>query len=101
MMHERFDDHRVAVEPAPVRSGGKVSIHYHGLLSNSGADAIYLHYGYDGWRDPRTVPMQRTADGGFSAEISTTADRELNFCFKDSANNWDNNSGWNWRCEIV
>lgn len=101
MMQERFQDHRLAMEPSPVRSGGKVHIRYHGLLKNSGADAVYLHYGYDGWHNSQTMPMYRTAEGDFFTEVNVAANKEVNFCFKDGADNWDNNSGWNWRCEVV
>lgn len=72
-----------------------VTICYHGLLAKSGADEVYLHYGFgDRWLDTHTEKMHRTPDG-WEKNIKIKYD-QLNFCFKDSANNWDNNSGYNW-----
>jgi len=70
---------------------------YNGLLSKSGADQVYLHYGFGdpkNWRSINTVRMDRTARGWESTQ--RLQDSLMNFCFKDSANNWDNNSGFNW-----
>lgn len=44
--------------------------------------------------------MERTPQGNFVCTTKIQGTREMNFCFKDSANNWDNNSGWNWTCKI-
>jgi hypothetical protein len=99
-MSTMFNDDRVSYEPAPVRPGDTVHVNYSGILKNSGADSIYLHFGSDGWNNPNTVQMQRMNDGMFGAEIQASANHEINFCFKDSANNWDNNSGWNWKADI-
>lgn len=95
-----FNDNRVSWEPAPVRSGDHVHINYQGLLRNSGADEVFIHYGVDGWHNLKTTRMQRMSDGIFGAELRADASREINVCFKDSANNWDNNSGWNWKVDI-
>lgn len=94
-----MNDERVYVEPARPERKGKVRIGYHGLLAGCGADRVYLHYGFDGWKDVRTVPMNRFMDG-FMASVPVEGFEEIDFCFRDSAGNWDNNSGWNWRAEI-
>jgi hypothetical protein len=99
-MATTFNDDRVSLEPAPVKSGDTVHVNYTGLLRNSGAEHVYLHYGQDGWQDTSTVQMQRNQDGIFGAEIKANAHKEINFCFKDCANNWDNNNGWNWKADI-
>ena len=96
-----YNDDRIALEPAPAKSGDTVHVKYYGLLKNSGADGIYLHYGSDGWQNSQTVPMNHSSEGVFTAEIPAHASSEINFCFKDSANNWDNNNGWNWKFDIV
>jgi hypothetical protein len=95
------DDPRICVEPVPVRKGHYVSISYKGLLVNSGADNVWLHYGFDGWRNVHTTAMAWQPDGSCRANILVQGDREVNFCFKDSANNWDNNSGMNWKIDIL
>ena len=48
-MATQYNDDRVSIEPAPVQSGDTVHINYQGILKNSGADQVFLHYGVDGW----------------------------------------------------
>jgi hypothetical protein len=99
-MATHYNDDRVSIEPFPVKSGDTAHINYQGLLRNSGADEVYLHYGIDGWKDVNTVKMSKMHDGIFGAEIKASGSHEINFCFKDSANNWDTNSGWNWKADV-
>ncbi|GEM_PF-665526 len=75
-----------------------IRIDYDGLLKNCGADAVYLHYAFDNWdyHTIRTERMNRDEDGRFTLTIPTRGHREINYCFKDSADHWDNNNGWNW-----
>lgn len=100
-MVAKIKDERIILEPSPVISGGKVKIAYRGLLKNAGANEVYLHYGFDGWKDRSTVKMSRSPGDVFITEIKAVADEKIDFCFKDSAGNWDNNSGQNWICEII
>ncbi|RJX18093.1 MAG: carbohydrate-binding protein [Ammonifex sp.] len=93
-------DQRVDVSPSPAIRGRDVFIRYDGLLKNSGADVVYCHFGYDGWKNVATAEMRRDYDGSFSVSVPAHGNAEINFCFKDSANNWDNNSGWNWLTDI-
>ncbi|HEY8464178.1 MAG TPA: carbohydrate-binding protein [Bacillota bacterium] len=86
----------VFIEPSIARRGDPIRINYQGLLKNSGADAVYLHYGFDRWNSPQTVAMYPSPEGIFQAEVRANGNYEMNFCFKDSANNWDNNSGQDW-----
>jgi hypothetical protein len=92
-------DERVFVEPDRPEHKERARIGYHGLLAKSGADRVYLHYGFDGWQNPRTTPMSPFLDG-FTATVTVEGHAELNFCFHDSAGNWDNNSGWDWKTPI-
>ncbi len=96
MHHER-----VKVQPRKVKKGEQVQIQYQGLLSKSGAPEVWCHYGYDGWSNKATVPMQRQRDGSFACKVPAEGQTEINFCFKDAVDNWDDNSGLNWNCEIV
>lgn len=97
-----FIDGRVAIDPVPLASTKKATIMYKGLLAQSGADAVYLHcgYGHDHWANVKDVPMTKQ-DDVWVTEVGMEGERKFNFCFKDGANNWDNNSGLNWGCEIV
>ncbi|MDD2421961.1 MAG: carbohydrate-binding protein [Heliobacteriaceae bacterium] len=91
--------------PDPVSAGIKVrplwgndrnvTIVYNGLLYRAGAQQVYLHTGYGpNWQSVYDHRMERTSEG-WQCTINLTED-ELHFCFKDSADNWDNNQGNNW-----
>ena len=76
-----------------------VSIIYNGLLAKSGATQVYLHAGFgDNWQkvyDHRMEPTQN----GFEKTIQME-NNKINFCFKDSANNYDNKNGQNWSFDL-
>jgi len=90
----------IIIELPEVKHGTKTWVSYNGILANSGSDKVYLHYGYDGWKNTETVPMKKDIRGNFNTEIKVKGHDELNFCFKDSADNWDNNNGVNWKVGI-
>lgn len=91
------DYNPVIWSPTAVSPGENIRIEYQGLLKDSGADTVYLHYGFDNWNSPiQTIKMDRKADGEYEANLRFEGQREMNFCFKDSAGNWDNNSKYNW-----
>ncbi|HEY8464372.1 MAG TPA: carbohydrate-binding protein [Bacillota bacterium] len=80
---------------------GMIRIRYRGLLKTAGANAVYLHYAFDNWNFPaRTVKMEHLVNGDFEVKVQPEGKREINFCFKDSADNWDNNNGWNWTVNL-
>ncbi len=95
-----MNDSRVRVKPYPLSKGMLAQVGYRGLLANSGADRVFLHYGRDGWQDPRTVEMKRRTDGGFAVSIMSEGERFIDMCFKDSADHWDNNGGNDWRFSL-
>lgn len=84
-----------------VKRGCKTSVNYDGILAQHHADRVYLHYGFDGWNSVNTIQMDKSSGSGtFTTEIKVNGRNELNFCFKDSANNWDNNNGCDWTVDI-
>lgn len=92
-----WNDMQKGVEVRPAAFGNEVTICYNGLLTRSGADHVYLHCGFGNpnrWNSVTTQHMDHTAMG-FEKTIQMK-DSQMSFCFKDSANNWDNNSGHNW-----
>ncbi len=92
----------VTVDPVPITQGDEVTVLYYGLLSNAGADQVWLHTGYgdhDKWQAVHDYRMEKTG-WGWAKTIQVNAGSRFNFCFKDSANNWDNNSGANWSFEV-
>ncbi|MFZ7102792.1 MAG: carbohydrate-binding protein [Peptococcaceae bacterium] len=89
----------INIEPGLPKIGEEVRIRYDGLLTQTGADQIYLHVGYeDNWHDLEDIPMQHYAKGWYCDFVPEYD--EINFCFHDSANNWDNNNGSNWNLQI-
>ena len=77
--------------------GNDLTVIYNGLLKNSGADQVYLHYGFGDatrWSDVETTRMDNSFQG-FEKTIRMK-NHTCKFCFKDSADNWDNNCGHNW-----
>ena len=74
-----------------------VLVRYTGLLAESGATEVYAHVGHGyNWNDASDYKMVRT-DQGFEAAIPVVDPADnLNLCFRDSADNWDNNGGENY-----
>lgn len=95
-----FLDDRVDVVPSPSLKDRHATVRYEGILQKSGADRVFIRYGFDGWHNSADTEMRREPDGSFTCSIPMQGQRECNFCFKDSANNWDNNDGWNWATDI-
>jgi len=92
----------IKVSPVPITAGDQVRVVYNGLLAACGADKVYLHAGYGSpynWQGVADHPMVRTPEG-WEAVVRVENASRFNFCFKDSANNWDNNNGRNWSYEI-
>ena len=100
MVTTKFEPGGVSVYPYPAGRGDLVTISYNGLLANSGADQVYMFAGYGPtWKDEQFIRMMRT-NSGWERTIAVEHMDSLNFCFKDSANNWDNNNNYNWYLPI-
>ncbi len=98
-----FDMHPgFSISPVPKRVGDKVKIKYHGLLAQMGADQVWLHTGYgEGpWEDIYDYKMKKEGNE-WEQTVEIKKEGSFNFCFKDSANNWDNNNGLNWSYKIT
>lgn len=92
----------VRVDPVPLTPGQEVTVFYSGLLSNAGADQVYLHFGYGDakhWRQTEDMRMEKL-DYGWAKKMMINGYEQFNFCFRDSANNWDNNNGYNWSFQV-
>ncbi|MDK2824665.1 MAG: hypothetical protein PWQ67_1544 [Clostridia bacterium] len=89
----------VSIDPNFPEIGEEIRVGYNGLLAQNGAEQVYLHVGYDNnWHDLEDIPMQKDVDGWYCEFIPQYS--EVNFCFHDSANNWDNNNGSNWSIKL-
>lgn len=97
-----FDLHPAySITPTPGKVGDEVLIRYHGLLAQAGADQIWLHTGYGegAWSGINDYQMIK-AGNEWEQKVIIENGGQFNFCFKDSANNWDNNNGLNWSYRI-
>jgi len=98
-----MDNYNIEVKPTPITAGEKVTILYNGSLSQSETEQIYLYAGVgfnDKWRDITSIQMKEADEGKWKAEVKINTTDRFNFCFKDAANNWDNNEGDNWSFEV-
>jgi hypothetical protein len=91
----------VKINPANPLYQDSVEIVYDGLLPSSGAQEVFAHVSFDSdWRSVQDYRMSKT-DRGFETSLFLPEDAvALNICFRDAANNWDNNSGSNYTFDI-
>ena len=74
----------------------KVKISYVGKLFQENSSEVYLHYGFgSNWDNVKEIKMEKT-ELGFQAEIELLSSDTLNFCFRNSNNEWDNNENANY-----
>ena len=95
-------DQGITVQPTPIIAGQRLEIKYDGLLAKSGAQDVYLHAGFGvnkDWSNVMDIKMTKRAQS-FITHLAIEEESRFNFCFRDSADNWDNNSGRNWSFEI-
>lgn len=101
MRKNPYIDNGIYVKPLQVTVGDNIKISYDGLLAKSGANEVYAHIGYGNkWSSSKDYKMIKT-NTGFETSIPVTNAETLNICFKDSINNWDNNSGMNYTFEVI
>lgn len=90
----------VILEPATPSVGDNVKLIYQGYLANSGADDVYAHMGYgENFENLTDVKMNRSSEG-FEVSFTTLKSGEIGICFRDNWNNWDNNSGMNYKFHV-
>lgn len=91
------------VKVKPLADDGKeVSIFYDGELARAGTGQVFLHCGYgdkDDWQKVNDLPMEQVNEG-WETTLQMEMGNNLNFCFKDGSDNWDNNNGDNWAYRI-
>lgn len=77
-----------------------IKVSYTGSLFQNNSEEIYLHYGFnDDWKEVNEIKMEKT-DLGFQAELYLPEYQILNFCFRNSNNEWDNNEKRNYSFPI-
>lgn len=91
-----YKSNGITIKPATFSVGDKIKLTYNGLLSESGAEEVFAHIGWgEAWENLDDIKMSKTKSG-FTATISIESMNQLNLCFKDAMNNWDNNNGCNY-----
>ena len=73
---------------------------YSGNLFKNNSESVSVVYGFnDEWKNTTEQEMKKT-EKGFTAEIKLLDFENLNFCFKNSNNEWDNNNNFNYTTPI-
>ncbi len=96
-------DTGVHINTSIIYPNNTVEISYAGLLTQNGAEEIYVHFGssyLEDWANINDIKMIKNPNGAFSADIVIPVGNKLNICFKDSSQNWDNNNGNNYVYDI-
>lgn len=71
----------------------KIKISYVGTLFQNNSESVFLHYGFGtNWDSLAETEMKRT-ELGFQCELEILESDTLNFCFRNSNDEWDNNEG--------
>ncbi len=91
----------INISPSVLTSGESVKVQYDGLLAKNGANHIYAHVGFGTTWDRKSYVKMKKAITCFEASIPVVDSDTLNLCFKDCANNWDNNSGKNYTFDVT
>ena len=74
----------------------KVKISYTGKFFQDNSNDVSIHYGFGvNWNNVNDIEMEKT-ELGYQAEIEIGEGTSFNFCFKNGANEWDNNNGENY-----
>jgi hypothetical protein len=78
---------------------GMLKLTYNGLLTKNGVQSVYAVIGHGDnkdWKDVKNYPMNNTNYKTFELLLPVNSAESINVAFKDSSDNWDNNSGKNY-----
>ena len=95
-----YMDNGVSLSKKIVRQDSEIEIVYEGILAQHGAENITAHLGYnEGWDSVLDIDMEKDQNL-FKTKLKVENTGILNIAFKDSADNWDNNSGENYSFKV-
>ena len=81
--------------------GKTVKLTYGGALAQNGANEVYVHFGFGLlWDNLQEIKLDKV-DDHFETEITLNSCDDINFCFRDENNNWDNNDTKNYSAPIA
>lgn len=91
---------KISFEAETLYEGMTTQIIYKGMLYENGSEEVYMHFGYGLlWENLQEIKLEKCEDG-FKADITFSEAENINFCFRDNNNNWDNNDCNNYTCPI-
>ena len=77
------------------------TITYSGFLFENNSEFVSIVYGYENeWKHTTEQMMERT-ENGFVAELNILDYNSINFCFRNSVYEWDNNNSQNYTAPII
>ena len=81
--------------------GNTVKISYTGFFFQTNCEKVFLHFGFgNSWDGLKDIEMKKTALG-FQASIELTSNEDLNMCFRNENEDWDNNFGQNFSFKVI
>ena len=94
----------VVINPDPAQAGEIVAVSYDSTGTVlSGADPVWIHYGFDNWGTVLPDAAMDDGDGDGVWEISfgiPASAIQLDVVFNDGAGTWDNNNGNDWHFTV-
>lgn len=101
MFHSPYKQEGVSVSPAFPSTDGEITVTYQGLLPKSGAREVYARFCFnEDWNNMNETKMTRCLSGFRTCLLPPPDAISLSLCFRDPADNWDNNSGMNYSFTI-
>lgn len=98
--NKEYISYGLTISPSVPSVGDKVKIIYDGLLAKNGATHVFAHVGFGSrWEHVDDYRMDKTTTG-FETTVPVISGDTINLCFKDCAENWDNNTGKNYSFDI-
>lgn len=84
-----------------VYENSELTIKYTGKLYQNNSEKTFISYGYGNlWDNKNEIELQKTEDG-LTATINIKTGTDLQFCFHDDNNSWDNNNSQNYILPIL
>jgi hypothetical protein len=100
-INDRYKANGLVISPFAPHAQDSVKVLYNGLLLQNGANEVWVHVGFgEKWDKAHDYKMEKT-DNGFEVNFMVQYSDTLNIAFRDSASNWDNNSGDNYSFGIA
>lgn len=80
--------------------GRTAKLVYTGSLVEGGATEVYVHFGFGLlWDNLQEIKLDKVGDS-YETEITMSSCEDINFCFRDENNNWDNNNAQNYTAPV-